>query len=354
MLVDQKLLKQIGKFCPLSYAKFFGRKYHLPNYRQVDYSNLDYENLASFDRCLSLPVRGMDAADEVSRCAIINTFASLHYNRPTLFLERELGEALLRTDILSDLSTGDIRWRWPALKVVLPKNLISIKVKGEARSLTHFDVCQVDEEEGQHLPREIALELDKFLKWLDPQNHYRSTSEVHFVYPDTGVCIATALETSDEDEGQTLYSSVKPWGEIRIEDYRAIQKDLDSPFPQDAGDRALVQRLEHLVLNVLLFLSAAPLEYEAETILRKAKKEGSRVVPGLFAARFVGQVQLRAVHHQPKTAVELPQGTGRHLVSHWRSGHWKRQVFGVGRAERKLVWIQPYLTQEPPKPEGNA
>lgn len=33
------------------------------------------------------------------------------------------------------------------------------------------------------------------------------------------------------------------------------------------------------------------------------------------------------------------------VMPHWRRGHWRRQPFGVGRAERKLVFIKPILVR---------
>ena len=33
--------------------------------------------------------------------------------------------------------------------------------------------------------------------------------------------------------------------------------------------------------------------------------------------------------------------TGRTVAAHWRRGHWRRQPFGPGRAERKLIRIRP-------------
>ena len=39
--------------------------------------------------------------------------------------------------------------------------------------------------------------------------------------------------------------------------------------------------------------------------------------------------------------------TGRQLPGHWRAGHWRRQAFGEGSLQRKLIWIQPYKTTAP-------
>ena len=160
MLENPKILKGIAKYCPISYRKFFGRKYLLPHYREGDYYSLDFQNLVDFDRCLAFAMNP-EGTDDVIRCSVANTLAALEYNRPTLYLERELGEALLRTAILSDISTGDINWRWPAFKIVLPKGLISIEREGTPRSLTHFDVCHIGPEAKIGIAPEIAREIDR-------------------------------------------------------------------------------------------------------------------------------------------------------------------------------------------------
>ena len=34
-------------------------------------------------------------------------------------------------------------------------------------------------------------------------------------------------------------------------------------------------------------------------------------------------------------------GAGPTITAHWRRGHWRRQAFGPGRTERKLIRIRP-------------
>lgn len=36
-----------------------------------------------------------------------------------------------------------------------------------------------------------------------------------------------------------------------------------------------------------------------------------------------------------------PHGTHASPHAHWRRGHWRNQVVGTGRSERKLIWVQP-------------
>ena len=69
------------------------------------------------------------------------------------------------------------------------------------------------------------------------------------------------------------------------------------------------------------------------------KKGGFR--PKLRAARFLGKEAYRPAS-RPTGAEHQP--TGRQLPGHWRACHWRRQAFGEGSLQRKLIWIQPYKT----------
>jgi len=47
----------------------------------------------------------------------------------TLFVERELGEALKRTDLPEGFSPQDLHWRWNAFRLVLPLDLFRVKFR---------------------------------------------------------------------------------------------------------------------------------------------------------------------------------------------------------------------------------
>jgi len=344
---DRQKLKWVAKNCPLTYEALFGRKYHLPNYRQEDYANMEFNHFITFSRMMEFSSGRIDRRDEVIHCVLGNTAASLHYKRPTLYLERELGEALLRTDLLEDLSTGDIKWRWPALRVVLPSLLLPIARREKVHWLTHFDVCKIDATGSLMYPTALAREVDTFIAKMEKVPNHHRLELVGFAYPDDGICIGASLNQPDTElVDETVYGVTKPWGAIRVGDYKGVTGDLSSPFNQDDADRRLISRLEHLVLNVLLFLSATPIEYEVQKELLLRKANARELKPELVEARWVGQSQLRPI--RTTEPVKGPvHHTGKHVAQHWRSGHWKRQVFGPGRAERKLIWIQPYQTHEP-------
>lgn len=350
----KKLLQAVARDCPLAYQQFFGRRYLLPHYRQADYGNQEFEALISFDRILQFAVGVLNPKDEVLRAALACTLASLHYKRPTLFLEKELGEAFMRAPLPGDWTTGDIKWRWDAFKVWLPLGLITIEREDGIHSLTHFDICKIGPTNGIHAPREIAREVGAFGAKLHRIPNPRLMEKYDFLYKENGVCISSALDKGEYSEiSQTVYGLTKPWGTFRISDYHALEGDLKSPVETDKVDKQLLNRLEHLVLQVLLYLGAVPFEYEGQTrMVRPMKREGKNLHPGLFDAHFVGQSQLRPYKpSEPKAPMVASGSTGRHLPAHWVAGHWKRVVYGSGGSERRLQWINTYTTYDQEKEE---
>jgi hypothetical protein len=348
-LNDRKLMKAVAKEAPLTYRAFFGRRYLLPSYRQADYTSQHFENWIGFDRLCTYAAGAAPRSDEPWMICLSNTVASLAYNRPTLFLERELGEALLRTDVLENLTTGDIHWRWPAFRIYLPARLVTIHRQGdpESRWATYFDLTTVSPEgHGCLLP--IAREIDQFVADNVTQSSGRNLGllqRARFQYKEAGMAIGTALNKSDHpDIVQTIYAQLKPWGSISVTKYLQIADDLKGGYSQDEADRRFLGKLQHLVLNVLLFLSSQPDDIEPPEVLRPGNFSPKKMQGELIKARFVGQARARMVGEPPKPRPIQP--TGRHLPAHWVSGHWRRVVYGPARSGRRLQWIQPYQTTE--------
>jgi hypothetical protein len=349
---EQKLIKMVAKQAPHAYAAFFGKTYILPNYRQGDYVSQKWEQWIAFDRVCTFAAGAAPVKDETWMCCLCSTVAALNYNRPTLFLERELGEALMRTDILEHLQTGDIKWRWPAFRVYLPKGLVTIDREGETerRWAVYFDVADVSEESGYSCPRLVAREIDAFaannITQLEGVNLGLLTSR-KFVHKEHAMIVSTALNKSDNPGiVQTVYAQTKPWGLITVTDYKNVGDDLRGGYQQDEADRRLLRKLEHLTLNVLLFLSSTPEDYEPEHILRTASVNPGKPSGELVKAHFVGDLYARA-HLVGEVVKSKPvQHTGRHVAAHWVSGHWKRVVYGAGGSLRRLQWIQPYQTTD--------
>ena len=331
------IYKDIPRRYPELWKLVTGKRYILPNYRQSDYVSQEACDWLFIESFFGYLHGKLSMDDEVGCHCFSNMMTATHYGRPTFFLERELGEPLERSVLPLDYYASDINWRWPAFRVYLPKGLLTVKRNGEVSSTMFLDICHLPKGPGKPLPDIISRELDS--------QHRRFRGKIPFIVsPFEGFSVTTFLDF-DSIDNAVGYSASAKLEESSIRDLiEQVEHDkLISPFPTDEADQVFLNKLLALAINVLLFLSSVPLEYQKEEILRKARLEGKKLIPGLYPAKFVGKQQLRPIAGKPAHIATL---TGRHTASHWAAGHWKRQPFGPKNQDRKLIWIVSYPTGE--------
>jgi hypothetical protein len=334
--------KDMEKSLPIFWKYIFAKRYILPHYRQADYVKQEACDYLGIDTFFGYLSEELQVKDHVSAHAMNNFVAALRYNRPTFYLERELGFPLMRTKLPLDYYASDLQWRFPAFRVYLPYNLLTITREGVPSSVMFLDICHVPKGEQNHIPMDLDRELERVIGPTKGQipmlrSDYEGMSVscvLDFDSPLSVVAYAASCMLEEQSIRQLIVES---------------HKALDTPFKSDDLDVEFLNRLLALALNILLFLSSVPIEYESDKAIRKAKMEGKHLVTGLFPAKFIGQSQLRATS-QPSHVASVPS-SGKHLAAHWRAGHWKRQPYGAGRKERKLIWIVSYHAghEEEPK-----
>jgi hypothetical protein len=328
----QHILQSLATQFPKTWQRVAEKRYVLPKYRQEDYYNQDLLNFYLLDHIMAFG-RGAFEDDAPNTAAYINECLALEYGRPTFYLERELGAAFLRTEVPGDLEADDIHWRWPQMRIVIPKGLITIERGGQPRNLIFIDVAQVDASTPTHIPDECALELETHKGWKSKAIRFRVEGE----------CLVTQslvdCATTANPFASVGYGGTQPIEHMKLNAIRLFSNIGGSMLPIDDLDQRLVAQIDSLLLNILLYMSEIPVEHEPKE-LRKPKVEGKRFISGLYPARFVGDLQLRS---KPRPREEA-EPTGRHLPGHWRSGHWRRQAHGPGWAKHKLIWILPYRT----------
>jgi hypothetical protein len=335
--------KKIMKWSPSVYQMYFGKKYVLPNYRAPYYFRQDFMNYVEWTGVQLFPVANMK--DDVIKTQFGCNCVALHHKRPQLFLEHELGEALLRTTLPLDMLAEDIKWKWPGFRIILPKGLLTIKREGYDHSLMFLDIALVDEGNRQQaIPDQFAYELDRYMHYeLTEMSPKCTFQEFRFHYSEASIISAGMIEKGPDAAGLTTYALVKPFAHYTLKYLTDIQDELKTDWPRDGIDQVFLKKMEVLVINVLLFLSAYPLEYppEEKHVLRKPRMEGKHHVPGLYPAKWVGQSQIRP-ERRPHAVAHMISAEEYHLKRHWRCGHWRRQSFGPGRENKKFVWINPY------------
>lgn len=337
------------KECPISYDRICGRKYHVPNYRQGDYYNQDLINHLWISQLIAYGSGLYGFKDEVSNTAYASFSQLIAHYKPTYFLEKELGDAFVRTKLPLDMIVDDIEWKHEAMRIMLPKGCLTIEREGQPRNMLYLDIARVSSMQELMVPVELRLELNAFVKKFVPYEARAAVgphpfSELCGSYTYDGYIIVGHLDYHEISEmAYVVYAVIKPWGEISLKDLFDITDKLQSGFGRDNVDDRFLLQMEQLGLTILLYMGATPIEYESE-ILRKKQIIGKRQIPELAAAKFVGSSQVRARTAPAAVSLTHFKPTGRTLPPHAVAGHWKRVVYGPKGSLRKLAFIHPYLT----------
>lgn len=340
-LKDYEPDKRFARSCPRLAKAIHGRKYILPQYRQGDYYSQDKLNADFEFGLIAIGLGALGYRDDVHNAQYANYCAGLHYDRPVMFLERELGEALMRTKLPNDVRTEDIHWRWPQMRIYLPLGLVTIERAGAVRSLLYLDMCQVSAD-GLMLPKEYAAELEKFItSKANVEGINRATMQQLKVFmAEPYVCMVGAIDYSEVGFGNTVYCYTAPWNDRNLGQMTSYKGGLQTALNCDSDDDAFLDRLKQLAVNILLHLSQEPSRYVPK-VIRREQLHGQHLRPALHTASFVGQSQVKPLYirsHHDAVA------TGRIVKGHWVCGHRRLVPCGPGRTQRRLLWIQPYRT----------
>jgi hypothetical protein len=332
----QERYRKLAKKVPHLWKAVMGRKYLLPTYRQKDYVNQDtysylvLDNLVDFGQGYAEKFDKM--RDEVSLSHYVAFLRQIECDRPTYWLETELAGPMVRTKLPDDYMISDIQWRWPAFRVYLPKGLLTLERAGGINSIVYLDIMRVNKGESYTLPPKIKEDLWKLYAFQNPiyKNDFN------------GFAVCGVIDM-DDPESAIGYTGNSPLDDVTVKRLLdAVGHELNQNSPSDEIDNNLIHRMLKLGLNILLFMSSYPLEYDThpeQAVVRKPRQEGGRTLPGLYKAKFVGASQIR-----PKYTPGTHAGSGPPQMAQWRSGHWKRIWFGPKKGQHRLQWIGLYHT----------
>lgn len=346
-------LKRFHRSCPLSYDRIWGRKFHLPNYRQTDYYNQDMINELWVDYLLAYGAGLYGFQDEVNNTAFSAFSQLLRYGKPVYFLEREFAEAFTRTKLPFDMMTTDINWKQQAFRVMIPKGTLTIIREGIPRNIIYLDIARIAKGEEIMIPKELRRELnflcfETIVRSNGP--YLKPFDQICGLYDLEGFLIVGHLDYRErQDSGYVLYASIKPWNAVTIQSLFEITERLKGmpSVVSDEADERLLERMVHLTIVILLYMSAVPIEYEPK-VLRKKYLDGKHPISELVEAKFVGSSGIRPQMIQPPKPHSPGEPTGRTLPPHPVAGHWKRVPYGPKHSLRRLTWIHPYLTKQLP------
>ena len=338
----RKITEPIQRNCPKFWQAVTRKRYILPQYRQAHYFNQEYlDNLFAFFFRAYLGAEFGAQPDPVIRNVYMAQTMAMEEDRPIYFLESELGDMLMRCDIPLDLVPTELRWIRRTFRVMLPRGLLRLEHDDCYQSVMFLDIGQVTKGEMLMLDPVFERELkvlattERLLRGKQiPQDDVRPVSLR------SGITISGQLTQSEPGVPGIHYAVMRPFEDLPLRDLLKVGEAFDTASPCDVTDDALLAQMQHLAINILIFLGAIPIEYESKEVkeIRKLQVINKRVIPGLWPAKFIGR-QL----YRPKTVGEVRHdSTGRIVAAHWVKGCWRRQPYGPKNSLRKLIWIQPY------------
>jgi hypothetical protein len=342
----KKAYRKMPKRLPLLWHTIMSKKYILPNYRQSDYVSQEVWDYFMFEMVYrqAMGEFGRVSRDEVMNTQWIGYIMNMRYGRPTYFLESELGEPML-ANLPDDLELDEFKWQFPAMRVYLPKGLLTIKRNNEDCSLAYIDIVKVEKDVPYEIDRKLAIELI-----IKEGANYLDIPILKNAYSGMGVSGVLDMDCS---EGPLGYAATTPIHETTIREVFDKWRfhELVAPIKSDDIDRTLTDSMLKLAFNILMIMGAYPIEYNQspkgeavesrEDTIRPPKLEGKHMMPGLYKAKFIGAQLIRA-KRQELIAAGKHVPTGQHVVFHWRKGHWKRVWYGPKKGQWRRQWIEMY------------
>jgi hypothetical protein len=317
--------KKLKELYPLLTKAIYGKRYILPK---------GYPNQEEIADCTFLEfLKDSDS--------LYSLYAGLQIKTPTFCIEKELGELLLESQLPEEILVDDVKFPFPAFRLILPSGLLYDKIEDTA--VRFIDICHLKMNEPIECPPQIYAELERnasrriILK--------QGSDETRVICPPQHF---TFLPMGDGNEGMGFVAwpdnnHLYLWKKTfhSSDTLGVIFKDrFTTPGhePMSSEEFVFSGRVQRFVFNVLLLFSSAPAVYEPDHIQRKVRQEGKHLIPALVRPHWLGDVMLTAKRHgRIKDADESKT----HLSPHWRRAHWRRQPFGHGLKDRKLIWILP-------------
>lgn len=261
---------------------------------------------------------------------------------PTYFLPKKMGQALLATDLPGDLEANDIKFPFDAA-------IINVET-GTFPPIDGFDIRVMS---IAVVPQDGAGCSIPYLPHLKITPHDGKPRLVCLALATKGKSII-ALGSDN-----TLAQKVKELGEPTAQELAAEWARTENiPFVDETGKKLVFdpvelqkasQHLPGIAVRLALLMTSRPELVETPPPHTEAKpgtpgqKEPGT---GLWGPNFIGR-NYNPPTENPANPAESEEcaagGETRTVRPHFRRGHFRKQAFGPGHAQRKIVWIEPVL-----------
>lgn len=300
-----KLKQIIEKFFPKGPPEqYLGRRYDTPN---------GYISTKMVGSCYAVAGAAYQGLYETHRVipvgqgaygAIMARYLDYH-DWQYYWLGREIGRALLDTDVPREVVVRDVPLPFNAFTILLPKGLFTTPKDGD---MAWLSVASIDKDDDNRITTYDGNTRRSLMVW-------------GMSFPEDG------RDGVDWDATTPQHMTVGQFLKDTTYQYR-------NPDGEDHPDsRNVPAKMLSLALNVCFYLAQDPKVVESQRVNGKGHEAGK---PKKFLTpRWVGR---RYRYPEP-----TQDGTHASPRAHWRRGHWRGVRFGEGRKELKRVWIEPTL-----------
>jgi len=148
--------------------------------------------------------------------------------------------------------------------------------------------------------------------------------------------------------------------DLPIEGQIGRKSFYDASHPDDDDrqlDREAMSLAVRIIINALLYITTGlPSEETAESKKRLAKRQKLLRRTGKKAKKahsIAGKLSPVSVVWLGRSVEQTAHQGGTHESprQHWVTGHWHTYLYGPGRTERRLKWVQPFLRGDPQRGE---
>lgn len=313
-LVEEELTRRepelMGAFYPRKYATV--GNYHSPKLIGAFLANVCFET--------AILERGISDAPTAYKLMLPSFRYLIEKKMPLMFIAPQLLEAVKRTSFDGDIDWIDLPLPYDSGIFVLPRGGLAHPTDGECACIMYSRV-----QAGKYPPPIEGIGLPG-VQLVNGAFYFVAL----FPYTDNPVWLDANFTMQGRRTvklGNVFYREelMEPLPQLDNSSY------LDGPCEE--ADQSVIEQLGVLVFGTLLALAARP-ELMTKGRLEKKVERKDRVLE-FWSPNVIGK--------NYQLSKESQGGTHASPRMHWRRGHFRMQVCGHARAERKRIWLEPCL-----------
>ncbi|HXA24424.1 MAG TPA: hypothetical protein VNW90_19225 [Acetobacteraceae bacterium] len=250
------------------------------------------------------------------------------HRMPMFFLAPDLLEAVLRTDFDNDIDWLDLDLPYESGMLMLPKGALVHPKDGEVAMLMWSRVRKGDNPSPWPGIPASVLPNDSFV--------------MLGACPDTMIWYDSILTANRRRTLRLNNLFYRAPGEAapKVEKSNFMDSDLTEL------DSEFLEKMGVILFGTILAMNARPQLVEKGKLVKrvgKAEKAREFWTPNVIGARYKFKREVARIADGQFVTGARATGTHASPRLHWRRGHYRNQPVGVGRKERKIIWLEPCL-----------